>query len=223
MELTVYSLAILKVQRFSILLNSPLDPGKNIRNRSRVQRFRVQGYVLVPGLQFGGVIMWEAPGFVIPNLKIGGALAIMWQNQHFLRGLWVFNFVLVPNPELWTLNLWTLTNIPIKSSTPLDKNSENPLVKNQGSPDWHLENYPSYIAVGWMIFICRRLPTNEKIHFSAFVGVSLRSSAVKFDFSWLENIFSYNFKMLNTITTTCTLYPEVIPMEKHLKLCLSLS
>jgi hypothetical protein len=26
-------------------------------------------------------------------------LAIMWQNQHFLRGLRVFNFVLAPNPE----------------------------------------------------------------------------------------------------------------------------
>jgi hypothetical protein len=39
------------------------------------------------------------PGFVIPNLKVGGALANMWQNQHFLRGLRVFNFVLVPNPE----------------------------------------------------------------------------------------------------------------------------
>ncbi len=43
--------------------------------------------------------MSETPGFVIPNLKVGGALAIMWQNQHFLRGLRVFNFVLVPNPE----------------------------------------------------------------------------------------------------------------------------
>ena len=26
-------------------------------------------------------------------------LAIMWQNQDFLRGLRVFNFVLIPNPE----------------------------------------------------------------------------------------------------------------------------
>ena len=26
-------------------------------------------------------------------------LAIMWQNQHFLQGLRLFNFVFVPNPE----------------------------------------------------------------------------------------------------------------------------
>jgi hypothetical protein len=38
-------------------------------------------------------------GFVIPDLKVGGALANMWQSQAFLRGLRVFNFVLVPNPE----------------------------------------------------------------------------------------------------------------------------
>ncbi len=35
--------------------------------------------------------------------EAGGAgtwyLANMWQNQHFLRGLQVFNFVLVPNLE----------------------------------------------------------------------------------------------------------------------------
>jgi len=59
----------------------------------------VQGYVLVPGLHFGGVFVLETSGFVIANLKIGGALANMWQNRHFLRGLRVFNFVLVPNPE----------------------------------------------------------------------------------------------------------------------------
>jgi len=43
--------------------------------------------------------MGEASGFVIPNLKIGDALGIMWQNQHFLQGLRVFNFVFAPNPE----------------------------------------------------------------------------------------------------------------------------
>jgi len=37
--------------------------------------------------------------FVIPNLKVDGALAIIWQNLNFLRRLLVFNFVLVPNPE----------------------------------------------------------------------------------------------------------------------------
>jgi hypothetical protein len=35
--------------------------------------------------------------------EAGGAgtwyLAIMWQNQHFLRGLRVSNFIPVPNPE----------------------------------------------------------------------------------------------------------------------------
>jgi hypothetical protein len=41
----------------------------------------VQGYVFVSGPRFGGV------------------LAIMWQNQHFLQGLRVFNFVFVPNLE----------------------------------------------------------------------------------------------------------------------------
>jgi hypothetical protein len=57
------------------------------------QGSEVQGYVLVPC-------------FVIPNLKVGSALAIMWQNQHFLRGLRVFNFVLVPNPESRELQIW---------------------------------------------------------------------------------------------------------------------
>jgi hypothetical protein len=38
-------------------------------------------------------------GFVIPNLKPGISLAIMWQSQHLSRELWVFNFALFLNPE----------------------------------------------------------------------------------------------------------------------------
>jgi len=43
--------------------------------------------------------MRETPGFVTPNLKIGGALAIMWQNPHFLRGFPLLTFSFFPNPE----------------------------------------------------------------------------------------------------------------------------
>jgi hypothetical protein len=78
--------------------------------RSRVQRFRVQGCILLPGLHFGGVFMCKATVFDSQSEKLAahwqlcgktsiGTLAIMWQNQHFLRRLRVFNFVLAPNPE----------------------------------------------------------------------------------------------------------------------------
>jgi len=43
--------------------------------------------------------MSDAPGFVVSNLKIGGALAMMWQNQHFQPKLRVFNAFFVLNPE----------------------------------------------------------------------------------------------------------------------------
>jgi len=38
------------------------------------------------------------PGFVTPNLKIGGALAILWQNPHLLRGFPLSTFSFFPNP-----------------------------------------------------------------------------------------------------------------------------
>jgi hypothetical protein len=45
---------------------------------------------------------WDMPVLYMTG-EAGGSgtwyLAIMWQNQHFLRGLRAFNFVLVPNPE----------------------------------------------------------------------------------------------------------------------------
>jgi hypothetical protein len=59
--------------------------------------------------QFVNVLYGKTDRFHIPtNLpatgEAGGSgtwyLAIMWQNQHFLRGLRVFNFVLVPNPRI---------------------------------------------------------------------------------------------------------------------------
>ena len=34
---------------------------------------------------------------------------VQWQKQQFLRGLRVFNFVLVSNAERWTPNRWTVT------------------------------------------------------------------------------------------------------------------
>ncbi len=46
-----------------------------------VQGFKgseVQSYVFAPGLHVGDVFMGDAPGFFIANLKIVGALAIMW-------------------------------------------------------------------------------------------------------------------------------------------------
>jgi hypothetical protein len=37
--------------------------------------------------------------FVRPNPKFGAKLAIIWENEHFLQELWVFNTFFVLNPE----------------------------------------------------------------------------------------------------------------------------
>jgi len=84
---------------------------------SKVQRFK--GCILITIRPFVNVLYGKTDRFHIPtNLpamptswgmpvlymtgEAGGSgtwyLVIIWQNQHFLRGLRVFNFVPVPNP-----------------------------------------------------------------------------------------------------------------------------
>jgi hypothetical protein len=41
----------------------------------------------------------KSVGFVRPNPKFGAKLAIIWENEHFWRGLRVFNAFFVLNPE----------------------------------------------------------------------------------------------------------------------------
>jgi len=41
----------------------------------------------------------KSVSFVRPNPKFGAKLAIIWENEHFLRGLRVFNAFFVLNPE----------------------------------------------------------------------------------------------------------------------------
>ena len=73
-------------------------------NRSRVQRLQSYHYT-----SFCKRFVRENGLLTHPHKSGTWYLAIIRQNQHFLRGLRVFNFVLAPNPERWTLNLWTLT------------------------------------------------------------------------------------------------------------------
>ena len=68
-------------------------------SRSRVQRFKGSGLHSGPRNPFWRRIYIRSTRLRHFHLKIGDALAIMWQNQQFLRGLGIFNFVLVPNPE----------------------------------------------------------------------------------------------------------------------------
>jgi hypothetical protein len=41
----------------------------------------------------------KSVSFVRPNPKFAAKLAIIWQNEHFYRGLRVFNAFFVLNPE----------------------------------------------------------------------------------------------------------------------------
>jgi hypothetical protein len=61
----------------------------------RVQRLYPHHYAL-----FCKLFVWENRPLSHSHKSGKWYLAIIWQNQHFLRGLRIFNFVLVPNPEL---------------------------------------------------------------------------------------------------------------------------
>jgi hypothetical protein len=52
-----------------------------------------------PWTAFGMRIYEKIVCFVRPNPKFGAKLAIIWENEHFLREFRVFNVFFVPNPE----------------------------------------------------------------------------------------------------------------------------
>jgi hypothetical protein len=58
-----------------------------------------QGFHSRPWTAFGIRIYDKSVSFVRPNQKFGAKLAIIWQNEHFQRGLRVFNAFFVLNPE----------------------------------------------------------------------------------------------------------------------------
>ena len=64
---------------------------------SKIQRLK--GCIVITLRHFVNVLYGKADRFPHPHKSGIWYLAIMWQNQHFLRGLRGFNSVLVLNPE----------------------------------------------------------------------------------------------------------------------------
>jgi hypothetical protein len=60
----------------------------------------VQDCDLFPRTAFGMRIYKKNVSFVRPISKFGAKLAIIWENEHFQRGLRVFDAFFVLNPEL---------------------------------------------------------------------------------------------------------------------------
>ena len=69
------------------------------RKRSRVQSFKSSRFHSRPRTAFGMRIYEKSVSFVRPNPKFEAKLAIILENEHFYRELWVFNAVFVLNPE----------------------------------------------------------------------------------------------------------------------------
>jgi hypothetical protein len=78
-------LNLFKIDRSTLSLDPEALDGQNtfLRHAVRLRKIRYSLSV----------------SFVRPNPKFGAKLAIIWQNEHFLRGLQGLNFFFVLNPE----------------------------------------------------------------------------------------------------------------------------